>query len=75
MKLWAEKPFASSSLSRITWEIHKAWRKINMAVFSWKRVERPVQSAGLWVKLASLGFIMWEGLLKLGLALLREFSF
>ena len=63
------------SLSPVTWETHKAGRNRNRAVSSWEGVESEVENAGIWIKLASVGFILCEGLVNFGLALLKGLSF
>lgn len=76
MKSWAGNlMLLQPSLSPITWETHKTGRRMDTAAISWEGTERSVQNAGMWVKPASVGFIMWEALVKLGLALWRGFSF
>lgn len=48
---------------------------MHTAAVSWEGTERSVQDAGMWVKPASVGFIVWEALVQLGLALWRGLSF
>lgn len=69
-------PYASSAVTVASYlGTRKAGRQRNRAVISGEGIESQVWNAGTWVKLPSVGFILCEGLVKFGLALLKGLSF